>query len=348
VRLELEFVLGINHNDFTPDRQEDFLRLISTISGASVDTIWVERVRTGCVTIVISLDGEAAEKLLAAIVPRHSDAPLADDQKLALIKLWEELKLQYDPKVVGRVNTDSIKSTRRNIIFLVHGWLGGEASFGNLPKFLEAATGCECRVFTYPTGFFTYSAPMAFLARALDNWIRNELYQTDVEFAIISHSMGGVIVRDFLSSQLVSQRPIDNRVRQVTFLASPLSGAWLAKLVRFFPGSANAQVGELAADSPYLVRVTSTWHAWLSRQSQLRQNIRSIFSMKDEVVDYVSAIGTDPEAIPMLEANHTNITKPKGADDEIVKTLTRLMAEAEMFGAGIPPATTRWIETRPK
>jgi len=337
MKRRVEITLGLEIDQFSEEIEVVFLRTISVLSGAYVEELRIANVRSGCIKITLEIDAEALKKLIHAIEPMATNLePLAADQTLALGVLWDQLRFQFLEEN-AKVGTEKIARQRFSSpdrIFFVHGWRGGSTSFGELPKFIGEITGCDCRIFVYPTGFFEYSSSASFLARAFDNWVRNELEDSEANFGIIAHSMGGVIARDFLGSQLLRSDPLSERVRHVSFVASPQGGAWLSKIANLLPTSAAQQVADLAPNSEYLGRVNSAWNAWYPQQDHLSNQVRSFFAVADEVVDYVSAIGSDPDAIPILDANHSSIIKPKNSSCEIVRTLARLIKSS-----GLSPAS---------
>lgn len=333
MRRRITLTLGIELTEFTKELEEDFKDLVSRLSGASFDQIDLISVRSGCVKITIELDEEALSKMLRAIEPAATDLePLTPDQKAALNRLWGRYALQFFELHGEKVNnsSDTLNSTASNRVFFVHGWRGSEESFGTMPDYVEKLTGCACSKFVYPTGFFQKSASISFLAMNFDNWVRNELSGNSANFAIVAHSMGGIVVRDFLSSQLLRSSPLSDRVKHVSFVASPQGGTWLSKIAKLLPNSATQQVADLSPGSEYLGRVNSSWNAWLPKQHHLKGRVRSFFATEDEVVDYVSAIGSDPEAIPILDATHSSIIKPNTESDEIVRTIVRFLEEVDL------------------
>lgn len=328
MKQEVTITLGLEHEDFTAEVQARFLQTVSVLSGANTDELAVVEVRPGCVKITLEINAEALKKLLHAIEPKSNDLePLAADQRQALTDLFSSLAYQFiefNGSQMSAHGSDAI-ADEVNKIFFIHGWRGDEDSFGQLPDFISKETGCACIKFVYPTGFFERSSSVAFLARAFDNWVRNELEGSTANFGVISHSMGGIIARDFLGSQLLRSEPLSNRVKHVSFIASPQGGAWLSKIAGLLPSSASQQVADLAPSSEYLGRVNSSWNGWLPKQDHLIGHVRSFFASSDEVVDYVSAIGSDPDAVPILNATHSSIIKPKHGTDEIVRTLGRFI-----------------------
>lgn len=323
----VKFTFGLHYEDFLPSLEEEFLFCVSLLSGSPIQNLKVLSVEEGCIKFTLEIEVEAFRKLMNAIDPRLSDLErVSPDQLEAINYLWSTLKLQFVEEIeTKRSSIGRIKSATPNKIFFIHGWRGGDLSFGSLPAFLQNATGCSTALFCFPSGFFERSCSIGFLSRALDNWVRNELEDSDCNFGLIAHSMGGVVARDFLGSQLVRSSPLSNRVRHVSFIASPLGGTWLADIVKQFPGSAAQQASDLSLKSEYLGHVNSLWNQWYPKQTHLQDHVRSIYTPSDEVVDYASAIGCDPEAIPILGTSHQGIVKPSSPKDEIVRTLARLI-----------------------
>ncbi len=152
------------------------------------------------------------------------------------------------------------------------------------------------------------------------------------ELAIICHSMGGIVTRKLVVSQAWRNRPLDTRIKQITFVASPHSGVPLAKLAKYVPSIKKAQLSELNTKSPFLVDLNGQWSAWSKSNIPSNCITSSIYGTDDDVVDETLAIGDDPEAIPILGAGHINIVKPESEESEIILTIKRLLSESEFFG----------------
>lgn len=330
----VSLLFGESIDDWGKERILQLKQTICEISGADIDSIQNFKIRSACVIVVFDLDRASAERFVSLINKfRNSDKSLSEHDKQLISDFTKRFRLQntqIGPPLIPESGYDYVAPTNSNLIFLVHGWRGDGDSFGKLPEMLKQNTGCECRRFVYPTGFLETSSPIHYVSKAFDNWIRNETDNGARKFAIIAHSMGGVVSRATLSSQLVSKRPLDKKVRQITFVASPLGGAWLAKLAKNGPGSTLAQVAELAPNSIFMEQVKTGWSSWIEKQNHLNGRVRSIYSPNDEVVDTVSAVGEDPEAVPILGSRHSDIIKPENETDEIVRTLSRFINETDL------------------
>jgi hypothetical protein len=228
-----------------------------------------------------------------------------------------------------RVAVHTKKKSKRKLLF-VHGWRGDKDSFGDMPSMLSDLVGCNSLVYEYPTGIWEQSPSIQYVARNLDNWIRNHF--EDSRLAIICHSMGGIVVRKLIVSQLWRSSPIDTYVKQITFVASPHSGVPLAKLGKYVPSIQKAQIHDLSTKSSFLVDLNGQWSSWSRTNVPNNCVTRSIYGTDDDVVDPTLALGDDPDAIPILNAGHINIVKPESADSEIVVTINRLLSESTFAG----------------
>jgi hypothetical protein len=170
------------------------------------------------------------------------------------------------------------------------------------------------------------SPSVLFLARNLDNWIRN--HANAVELALVAHSFGGFVVRKMLVMQREINSLLDHRVKQITFVASPHHSVGLATALKKIPFFGSDQVEELSGNSNVLVDLESAWEAWCSRMVPKKCQVRCIYGTGDNVVPTASARGNDPQAVPILGAGHSEIINVKNATDEVVLTITRFFKEA--------------------
>jgi hypothetical protein len=59
-------------------------------------------------------------------------------------------------------------------------------------------------------------------------------------------------------------------------------------------------------------------------------HLGTIYGLDDKVVDYASAIGLDPEAVPIFGAGHIDIVKPDSINHEVVQTISRFTRDAKL------------------
>ena len=132
-------------------------------------------------------------------------------------------------------------------IVLIHGWNGGEFTWPVPERLivLEQKLGRDIFLFTYRTGIFANRyPPLEVLEEQLDRYLAP--YQ---EVDLVAHSMGGLLVRQYLSHHA------DHRVRRVAFLATPHFGTNVAQvLVQLgsIKPEGNIQATEIQPGSDFL------------------------------------------------------------------------------------------------
>ena len=193
--------------------------------------------------------------------------------------------------------------------------------------------GAQIEVPEYKSGFRKGADPIFILGAQLSTFINNRTYKADQDVAIIGHSMGGVVSRASLVESLRDrERHYARFVKLVVTVASPLGGTWLGSLAGHIPGKFKVmkQAAELSANSSTLAETKQWWGQWVKENTHLVDNVRSVYSLDDKVVPINSAIGEDRNAVCIAGASHSDIVKPKSADDEIARTLLRFAAEAKI------------------
>lgn len=328
--LRLKLHMEMDYDRFVSEAMaHPFIEDLCTASGCVITDVSNYAFSRGCVIFKGDIEEEAARAILDAFTWIKENP--GEEVPAALIPMRDFLS-KYDVTFVEIV--EAIKQTRktpkpesdRNLLVLVHGLNGSSTSFGALPEYLRAATGCDVRHYDYPTKLLGHFPHLHFLGQNFDNWLRNNLVSQTNHFGVIAHSMGGVVVRKMLGGQMFRSQPIQKRMKCAVFVASPYSGVWLATLAKQLR-LANEQVRDLAPDSPTLVEVNQQWQAWRQANQSLQGSIRSIYGLADQIVAPAIAAVDDPEAIPIFDADHFGIIKPKSPRDEIVITLARIANE---------------------
>ncbi len=320
----LSVVLDRKFEDFDDDAREKFLVGLSRVTGCPISEMQNVTFRRGCVIAEIEMSEEAVKTFL-------DDYARAKKKNLppALSELAEFLKAENvrSANAVFKVAIQirSTQKSNQDVVF-VHGWTGDKATFGELPKFLGNRLHCNTHIYEYPTGWLSHSPSIYFLAQNFDNWFRNYIHTERV--GIIVHSMGGLIVRKFLTNQQFRRQPVDKRIKQLTFIASPHDGADLAEIIKKIPGLRSAQIEELAPHSGFIAELKDRWAEWVGQNVPSSCRLRSIYGTKDRIVSPPNAIGFDREAVPILGAGHLNITIPKNEKDDLVITIERFLHEA--------------------
>lgn len=213
-------------------------------------------------------------------------------------------------------------------IILVHGFNGDNATFGSLPKYLSDSFYCPVTPFEYPTNWRKHSPSIYFLAKSFDRWFRNTVQSQRV--AIIAHSMGGILVRKFLTIQTYHPRPVDGYVKQVSFIASPFDGSPLASFAASL-GLGGAQLDELSTTSAFIAELKEAWLSWTAVHVPHDCQITSLHGTADKVVSAVNAMGTTRGAETIDNEDHTSIVKPNSVGSQVVKTLKRYLEDADFI-----------------
>lgn len=331
---QLRIVIKMNGNldDFEAEnRLPKFIADLSSVSGCRIEQITDVVLKRGCVIFLGNMEQEAAKtvyELFRALKELPDGECPAELQPLRdFIDSYEitEVKIQRitTVNIIKRTSDEDL-----NAVCLIHGWNGGTDSFGKLPEFIRERTGLPILTYSYPTSLVGNVPALHFISENLDNWVRNNTLSPTRRVMFVGHSMGGLILRKMLAQQLYRLNPIDGKLGGAVFVASPYSGVWLAGFAKKILLLGTDQVKELSSSSASLVELNSSWQIWRNRNSHLAGNIRSIYGLKDMVVAPAVAAADDPHSIPIFNAGHIDIVKPKSIDSDIVVTLSRLIRDA--------------------
>lgn len=318
----IRILMKRSYSDFDKEKKEEFLEDLAEISGCPKSEFIDVVFKRGCVYFEGKLERASVERLLE-LYENIDNIEGNDDAKL----FKEFLEKHSVEKIYDLIITyiKNCRNKKAQVVF-VHGWNGGEGSFGNIPKIISENIGVESLVYKYPTGVFSDSPSLNLIWRNLDNWVRNRL---DTEkLSLIAHSMGGIITRKLIVSQECRQNPLSKYIKHVSFIASPHNGSVLAQLGKFVPLLQKVQFRELSADSPFLFDLNEHWQYWVQKNVPHTCKIRSLVGVDDKVVSINNARGLDPEAVPIFGAGHTDIVKRDSPNDEVVMTLNRFLREA--------------------
>lgn len=210
------------------------------------------------------------------------------------------------------------------LILFVHGLGGTEATWGKFDALIAADTDLawDTAHFLYPSPSLgiriipflqsTYQ-PIQVLADALRTVIE-ERYRDYEEIALVGHSLGGLVIRKYILTELQNHR--DLRVQRVILYAVPNDGSSLAAVSRELSFGDNAHLKQLCKKSEFLESLRTDW-ARAEVSSEVDFTI--VVGGDDRIVTLASAEGNfrsrdlEPKIIP--DAGHINISKPKNADD---------------------------------
>lgn len=327
-------------DEWTIKKQNWLISRLVLLAGCTVEEVTFARARPGCVLLYLIIPVAAAKRLQEQYKIGLSDLNETDSvsnrfQREIVKEILDELDVVSVRADISNSSTYIVTTPKPEppLFVLVHGWSGSRDSFGSLPEILESEFSCEVAIPQYSTKLFSHADPLFILGGQLTTFINNRSFRNPRDIVLVAHSMGGVILRASLIESLRDKNGQEHYVRQTKLfvsVASPLGGTWLGNLASSIPIKFGhvKQAVELSTNSSTLAEVNKWWHTWKSSASHLEGRIRSIYSSEDSVVPINSAIGDDPNAICIPGASHTDIIKPKSADDEIALTILRLAHQA--------------------
>ncbi|WP_198115890.1 esterase/lipase family protein [Massilia rhizosphaerae] len=214
--------------------------------------------------------------------------------------------------------------TKKAIIF-VHGLGGSEKTWGLFDELLESDQSVDWDVshFVYPTpplgfrvvAFFQSNyQPIEVLAQALKNQIDIRFQDFD-EIALVGHSLGGLIIRQYLMNERIAQRT--TKITKIVLYATPNTGADLARIGKALSFGENGHTRQLCKNSDFLNILNRNW---ASSGIESTVDITVIVGGNDRIVPRESVEANfrtqDREPLVILEAGHRDIAKPKSVDDD--------------------------------
>lgn len=327
----IRIVMERSFDSFSLNDKAIFLNDLSDISGCPTSEFRDIVFKKGCVYFEGRLERSAVDRMLELFQKLQKKEHVSSED----IEQFQEFINKHSITNIFdlRVTIITPSKAKAGQVFFVHGWNGDAGTFGKLPEYISSNIEAETLIYDYPTGLLRPSYSLDFVWRNLDNWIRNRLESEKI--AIICHSMGGLIIRKLVVSQEHRESPLTDRIKQLTFMASPHDGSVLAEIGRHVPGIQKAQFNELSAKSSWLFDLNERWLHWSRNNVPRNCKVRAIVGTDDKIVTINNARGLDPEAVPILGATHTDIVKPKSYDDEVVRTVIRYLKEA-----GFAPSST--------
>jgi pimeloyl-ACP methyl ester carboxylesterase len=332
---DIRIVMKTDFHQFVSQQKDDFLQAFADAVGIDKDEIQVLSLTSGCVVGEFRLPQKCKVIVLETITTFYANGDDIPPNVAKLLTLLQQYGTEKVAKMVdfGKLTIVQRERSRRAIVF-VHGWTGDQKTFGNMPTFIQDIVGIETRLFVYPTGIFTHSPAVADLSGGLRNWLRNEL--DDCSLAFVVHSLGGLVVRQFIVGEQDYETRIDLAVRGICFIASPHSGSKLATAAKKLSPLASKQVLDLEPDSSFLTQLDDRWSKWVADNVSSHERdcrLMSIVGTADKIVTGVRAKGLGEERIPIMLRDHKNIVTPKDRNDEVVKTVARFLREIHFFSA---------------
>ena len=194
---------------------------------------------------------------------------------------------------------------------------------------------------------FAYEYPSPIAGRSLNiNELAEDLRLTlgevllaNQRLVFVAHSMGGLIVRQYL----IKYREVGDRVALIYFYATPTTGSPMALLATLF--SKNPQLGNLRPMKvdEYLGNLQRDWLAAAVLRtipSFCAYETRPTFSM--QIVDQESATNLCNQPLDPIDANHIDIVKPESVNDKRYRTFKS--AYTATIGEGRSPGLRAEIQ----
>jgi pimeloyl-ACP methyl ester carboxylesterase len=221
-----------------------------------------------------------------------------------------------------RLRTTAVKS-----IVFIHG-LGGSAraTWGLFPQLIaEDSDLADIRVhqFEYPTSilqlrFWRKTPRIQTLADGLRTYLHHVVQGRQI--ALVCHSLGGVIARNYLLDEIKSRRSLN--VSKLLLFAVPNNGAALSRVARKVSWW-NTQLRQLGDDSDLIDVLNQDWQRFNVGE---RVDTRFVVAALDNVVDEASARMVWGNRVDVvIDRNHRSVVKATSADDLPMRILKRLI-----------------------
>ncbi|NOY83584.1 MAG: hypothetical protein GXO96_01955 [Nitrospirae bacterium] len=159
---------------------------------------------------------------------------------------------------------------------------------GNLPKIQEVAAGLRTEI--------------------------NNKYSDYESISIISHSMGGLVTRQYILEEIEDDQVL--KIKNLVLYAVPNNGSDLATYWDIFPGK-NNQIDQLKKDSDFIEFLNKDWMRKRNKEKiDSKIKIKYVIAGGDRAVDKISATmfwgNANTETI--LGESHSSLVKPVSED----------------------------------
>jgi pimeloyl-ACP methyl ester carboxylesterase len=319
----VQLVMNRNFETFDHQKRTALLGDLANALGIDVGDLENPVFRKGCVILEFDLPEATAERFVGLIQKvLNGDANATELQEMdALCKQQKIRSVNIERK--SRLTIFSKRySTPPQEIVLVHGWRGKADSFGKLPHILETRFQCQVRPYEYPAKINGTPPDLYTTSKNLCNKL--EISSEARVLGVVAHSMGGVVVRRLLASQLAHPDESTQRIKTVIFAASPRGGSALADLGTHIPGIAKEQLRDLSPKSGFMVHLNDDWREWVKLNVPDRCRISAIYGTSDQVIPPAQASDYDGDSIPLYE-DHVSIVKPENDNSDVALTIINLL-----------------------
>jgi pimeloyl-ACP methyl ester carboxylesterase len=202
------------------------------------------------------------------------------------------------------------------VIVFVHGILGDSiSSWTNnqsyWPRLLledKAFDGVSVYAHDYESSLRKPGLNITELAKHMRSRLNGDDVSKHKEIIFLAHSLGGIIVRDYL----LGNRDIASKTRFTYFFSTPSTGATIAEWAQAISG--NIAISELdpARSEGYLAQLHSNWLegglGWMPAHCAYERDT----VLGAEVVSRISAVLGCNQQLDPIPLNHIDIVKPEG------------------------------------
>ncbi len=149
------------------------------------------------------------------------------------------------------------------------------------------------------------------------------------KLVLVAHSMGGLVVQQFILNELHDSRPVHlDRLTEVMLYATPSNGQQLAAIGGHF----KDQAADMRRDGPFITILRDSWKQHFEAKSNdgnslARFRLTLVAGGADEFVPPDSSQAPFPnDEHETVEGNHVEATKPKSREEQSYTVLrTRLL-----------------------
>ena len=203
-------------------------------------------------------------------------------------------------------------------VIFVHGLGGDSSTWGKFESLIKEDDDLDAAVefFEYPSPFlgikFSYLFQIKFqsienLAESLRTYI-NQCHQGSKEIILVGHSMGGLIIRQYLLDEKISGHVL--KVKKAVLYAVPNQGAKFAKLAKnFLSIYKNPHLIQLSSNSDFIKQLNRNW---INSRIEEHVDITIVVAGNDKIVTIDSAKSTFEHLLPeqITGVGHLDIVQP--------------------------------------
>jgi pimeloyl-ACP methyl ester carboxylesterase len=213
-------------------------------------------------------------------------------------------------------------------IILIHGFSGeSHSTFGMMPAFLAgnpALYECDIHCFGYPTalrpditGVWAADPDLTTLADFLTTALQELAFQRYRQFALIGHSMGGLVIQ-----RALLDGSFTGKISHVVLFGTPSNGLKKAGLGKLF----KRQARDMDRDGAFIKLLRMDWNSRIGDKPPF--TFKAVAGIRDEFVPRESSVDVFlPEYRSFINGNHLEIVKPELPTSDCLELLLNLFTK---------------------